>query len=51
MKRKVLLLGDPALYEVSSAVTREELEELRPDIEDMFECLKDAGFGHGSCRS
>ena len=47
MKRKVLLLGDPALYEVSSAVTREELEELRPDIEDMFECLKDAGFGHG----
>ena len=22
MKRKVLLLGDPALYEVSSAVTR-----------------------------
>ena len=47
MKREVLLLGDPALYEVSSAVTREELEELRPDIEDMFECLKDAGFGHG----
>ena len=29
MKREVLLLGDPALYEVSSAVTREELEELR----------------------
>ena len=28
-------------------MTREELEELRPDIEDMFECLKDAGFGHG----
>ena len=27
--------------------TAEELEELRPDIEDMFECLKDAGFGHG----
>ena len=47
MKREVLLLGDPALYEVSTAVTREELEELRPDIEDMFECLKDAGFGHG----
>ena len=48
MKRKVLLLGDPALYEVSSAVTREELEELRPDIEDKIECLKDAGFGHGN---
>ena len=47
MKREVLLLGDPALYEVSTAVTREELEALRPDIEDMFECLQDAGFGHG----
>ena len=64
MKREVLLLGDPALYEVSTAVTREELEalrirylgkkgeltailKLRPDIEDMFECLQDAGFGHG----
>ncbi len=44
MKREVLLLGDPALYEVSTAVTREELEALRPDIEDMFECLQDAGF-------
>ena len=47
MKREGLLLGDPALYEVSTAVTREELEALRPDIEDMFECLQDAGFGHG----
>ena len=47
MKREVLLLGDPALYEVSAAVTRGELEQLRPDIEDMFECLQDAGFGHG----
>ena len=47
MKREVLLLGDPALYEVSTAVTRGELEQLRPDIEDMFECLQDAGFGHG----
>ena len=36
MKREVLLLGDPALYEVSAAVTRGELEQLRPDIEDMF---------------
>ena len=43
MKREVLLLGDPALYEVSTAVTREELETLRPDIEDMFECLQDGG--------
>ena len=47
MKREVLLLGNPALYEVSTAVTRGELEQLRPDIEDMFEFLQDAGFGHG----
>ena len=47
MKREVLLLGDPALYEVSAAVTRGELELLRPEIEDMFECRQEAGFGHG----
>ena len=46
MKREVLLLGDPALYEVSTAVTREELEKLRPDIEDMFECLQDLSLIH-----
>ena len=28
MKREVLLLGGPALYEVSTAVTREELERI-----------------------
>ena len=36
MKREVLLLGDPALYEVSTAVTREELDELLSDIVDLF---------------
>ena len=37
MKREVLLLGDPALYEVSTGVTSEEMEEMRKDIEDMLE--------------
>ena len=32
---------------ISDGMQDEALEELRPDIEDMFECLKDAGFGHG----
>ena len=35
-KREVLLLGDPVRYEVSAAVTRGELVQLRPDIEVMF---------------
>ncbi len=49
MERKILLLGDPRLYEVSEEVKREELEELRPIFEDMFDCIKgirrDYGFG------
>ncbi len=49
MEREILLLGDPKLYEVSEAVTREELEELRPVFEDMFDCIRgiqrDLGFG------
>ena len=50
MKREVLLLGDPALYEVSTAVTRGELEQLRPDIEvigkpcPLFVPLVEAGY-------
>lgn len=49
MERNILLLGDPKLYEISEAVKREELEELRPVFTDMFDCIKgirrDYGFG------
>ena len=49
MERKILLLGDPRLYEISEEVRQEELEELRPVFEDMFDCIKgirrDYGFG------
>ncbi len=49
MEREILLLGDPRLYEVSVAVEREELTELRPVINDMFDCIRairrDYGFG------
>ena len=49
MERQILLLGNPQLYEVSEAVKREELEELRPVFTDMFDCIKairrDYGFG------
>ena len=49
MERKILLLGDPRLYEISEEVKREELEELRPVFTDMFDCIRgirrDYGFG------
>lgn len=49
MERKILLLGDPKLYEVSEEVKQEELESLRPIFADMFDCIKgirrDYGFG------
>lgn len=49
MEREILLLGDPRLYEVSEEVRQEELDELRPVIEDMFDCIRgirrDYGFG------
>ena len=40
MEREILLLGDPKLYEISEPVRREELEELRPVFEDMFDCIR-----------
>ncbi|MBQ6500890.1 MAG: peptide deformylase [Mogibacterium sp.] len=49
MEREILLLGDPKLYEISEEVKHEELEELRPIFEDMFDCIRgirrDYGFG------
>ena len=49
MERKILLVGDQKLYEISSKVDWEELEELRPVFDDMFDCIKgirrDYGFG------
>ena len=49
MEREILLLGDPALYQVCPAVEREELAGLEPVIRDMFDCIRgirrDYGFG------
>ena len=49
MEREILLLGNPKLYEVSEKVNREELEDLRPVFDDMFDCIRgirrDYGFG------
>ena len=40
MEREILLLGNPRLYETSEDVKKEELEDLRPVFEDMFDCIK-----------
>ena len=49
MERKILLLGDPVLYEVSEEVKEDELELLKPVFTDMFDCIRgirrDYGFG------
>ena len=49
MEREILLLGNQKLYEVSEKVKREELEDLRPVFDDMFDCIRgirrDYGFG------
>ena len=49
MEREILLLGNPQLYEISDEVKHEELENLRPVFEDMFDCIKgirrNYGFG------
>lgn len=49
MERKILLLGNPKLYETSEKVTYEELESLRAVFTDMFDCIqgirRDYGFG------
>jgi len=37
--REILLLGNPKLYEESSKVARDELEELKPVIEDLKDTL------------
>ena len=49
LERRIRLLGDPGLYEISEEVKKEELEELKPVFMDMFDCIRgirrDYGFG------
>ena len=49
--RDILLLGDPKLYEVSEPVLREELEELRPVFQELFNCIRDFRRKHGFGRA
>ena len=49
--KKVLLLGDPRLYEASALVTREELESLRPVVTDLHDTLMDFRNRYGAGRA
>lgn len=51
MIRKILLLGDPGLYEISSPVQREELCELSSIIEDLHDTLFDYREKHRAGRA
>ena len=41
MIRKILLLGDPRLYERSEEVVKEELNSIGPVVRDLHDTLMD----------
>ncbi len=45
--REILLLGDPRLYEVSTAVEEKELPDLRSVIEDLHDTMQAFQAEHG----
>lgn len=49
--REILLLGDPRLYEVCEAVVHEEIEALRPVVEDLHDTLMDFRRRYGAGRA
>lgn len=51
MKREILLLGTPSLYEASPAVAREELPDLAGAVRDLHDTLMDFRAGYGAGRA
>lgn len=51
MEKEILLLGDPALYEVSQPVTREELPQMQRLQEDLRDTLLAFRRRHGRGRA
>ena len=45
--KKILQLGDPALYQTAEELTREELSHIRPAIADMHDTIMDFRITHG----
>lgn len=51
MVREILLLGNPKLYEVSSAVTKEEAGLLKETVSDLHDTLMDFRSRYGAGRA
>jgi len=51
MIRNILLLGDPALYEVSEEVTKEDLPALKGWVEDLHDTLLEYRRVYGAGRA
>jgi peptide deformylase len=49
--RDILLLGNPALYEVSEAVGRRELEAMKTVVADLHDTLMDFRRRYGAGRA
>lgn len=49
--KKVLLLGNPQLYEVSEPVLEEELEDIRHVVKDLHDTLLDFRNAYGAGRA
>ncbi len=51
MVREILLLGNPKLYEVSSAVKKEETALIKETVSDLHDTLMDFRKRHGAGRA
>ena len=49
--REVLLMGDPRLYQVCDPISQDEVESLRPAIQDLHDTLMDFRARHGAGRA
>ena len=49
--REILLLGHPKLYDVCAPVRREEVESLRPAVQDLHDTLMDFRQRYGAGRA
>ncbi len=51
MKKTILLLGNPQLYEICSDVTQDELPDLQTAVEDLHDTLMDFRKTYGAGRA
>lgn len=51
MVREILLLGNPALYQISSAVKEEETDLIRETVNDLHDTLMDFRKRYGAGRA